>query len=145
MMRRQTPALKVAGRSLALVAAAIGLSGAVWTQPQTVVGPCTMKSFFIVSFGTSNTQMTVDRGAKACEFTLIYSPFNRFQTAALITSLPRHGQARAALIEGGTSAAVSYTPAPGYVGPDTFTATLQPGDKAVIVSVTVKPPGAQAG
>ena len=142
-MNRRLSAVVINGRNLLLVGAAVCLGGAVWTQPQTVIGPCKVKSFFIVAGGTSDTKMTVTGSGKPCAFTLIYSAFNRFQTAALITNLPAHGRAEAYLIEGGTSALVSYTPAPGYSGPDKFTATIEPGNKAVIVTVAVRAPGAK--
>lgn len=129
-------------RRLALPALAVLLAAAGPTQPQTVTGPCHVKDFFIVSFGTSNTEMTIVSGPQACQFTLFNPALDRFQTAALITNLPSHGHAEAGLILGGVSAAVSYTPEPGYVGTDRFTATIEPSDKAVIVHVTVgQPPG----
>ena len=125
---------------VALLAAAAGLAGFGPTQPQTLTGPCHVKSFFIVALGTSNTTMTVDSGAQACRFTLINPAQQLFQTAASITEPPHHGQAAAGLLEGGRTAEVSYTPAPGYAGPDRFTATIQPNDKAVIVKVIVRRP-----
>ncbi len=138
---RRFSQFKATGRCLLLLAAAAGLAAAGPTQPQTVTGPCHVKDFFIVSFGTSNTDMTVDGNGQACEFTLFNPALDRFQNAALITERPAHGHAEAGLILGGTSAAVSYTPEPGYVGPDKFTATIEPSDKAVIVTVVVRGPG----
>ena len=120
----------------AIVTAAIGLGGAGPTQPQTVSGPCRVKEFFIVGFGTSNTDMDVT-GPQACTFTVINPDLQVFQTGALITTPPSHGQASAGLVNGGTSAAISYTPAPGFAGVDKFTATIEPSDKAVIVTVRV--------
>ena len=38
-------------------------------------------------------------------------------------------------------AVASYTPQPGYAGPDHFTVTLEPHDRAVSVDVTVQPGG----
>ena len=140
-MRQLGPKFVTAVRSLILACLGLGLVAAGPTQPQTVTGPCHVKDFFIVSFGTSNTDMTVDGGPQACQFTLFNPALDRFQTAALITTLPSHGHAEAGLILGGTSAAVSYTPEPGYTGADTFTATIEPSDKAVIVHVTVAKPG----
>ncbi len=130
--------LSAAGRLGLLAVAVLGLAAFSPTQPQGVVGPCQVKSFFIVDFGTSNTTMTVD-GAQACEFTLLNPDLQLFQSAAWITTPPQHGQAQAALIEGGRSAAVTYTPAAGYSGSDRFTATIEPNDKAVVVTVAVRP------
>ena len=86
-----------------------------------------MKDFFIVALGTSNTDMTVT-GAGACVFTLINPDLQRFQTAAYVTTVPQHGTATAQLVDGGRMASVSYTPAPGYHGPDRFTATIEPNE-----------------
>lgn len=128
--------------ALALVALTLPLTAnaAGPTEPQTTEGPCQVKQFFIVSFGTSNTDMTITAGAQPCTFTVINPDLQVFQTAALVTAPPAHGHAEAGLVNGGTSAAIRYTPAPGYTGPDTFTATIEPSDKAVIVSVTVGAP-----
>ena len=128
-------------RPMLLAGLAIGLAAFGPTQPQTVTGPCRVKSFFIVALGTSNTRMTVDSAAQACQFTLFNPDLQLFQTAALITEPPRHGQASAALVDGGRMAAISYTPQPGYAGPDRFTATIEPNNKAVIVAVTVRRAG----
>jgi hypothetical protein len=136
-MKRSFTRLIAAGRLGLLAGAGLGLAAFSPTQPQSVVGPCQVKSFFIVALGTSNTTMTVE-GPQACQFTLLNPDLQLFQSAAWITTPPKHGQAQATLIEGGRSAAVTYTPAPGYTGPDRFTATIEPNDKAVIVTVAVR-------
>ena len=124
-------------RGALVVGMGLGVAGAGPLQPQGVTGPCHVKEFFVVNFGTSNTDMTVD-GAGACEFTLFNPDNNVFQSAALITSAPAHGVAEAGLISSGRMAAIRYTPQPGFAGTDKFTATIEPSDKAVIVSVTVR-------
>ena len=121
-----------------ILVAALLLGAAGPLQPQQVTGACHVKEFFVVSFGTSNTEMTV-AGPQACQFTLFDPNNNVFQSAALITSAPEHGQAQAVLTSGGRMAAITYTPQPGYSGPDKFTATIEPSDKAVIVTVAVRP------
>ena len=82
--------------------------------------------------------MTVTNDGPACTFTLINPDLQIFNTAALITSQSSHGQADTGLVAGGTQAVVSYTPQPGYAGPDRFTVTLEPADRAVRVNVTVQ-------
>ena len=119
-----------------LAAASIAVGGAGPTQPQSVTGPCRVKEFFIVGFGTSNTDMDVN-GPQSCTFTVINPDLQVFQSAALITTPPTHGQASAGLVNGGTSAAISYIPAPNFTGTDRFTATIEPSDKAVVVTVRV--------
>lgn len=123
-------------RLLLLGASVLGLAGFGPTQPQSVTGPCHVRQFFIVALGTSNTTMrtTADQ---ACAFTLFNPDLQQFQTAALVTRPPLHGQARAGLLQGGRMAEVSYRPAPGFVGRDRFTATIEPADKVVIVTVSV--------
>jgi hypothetical protein len=107
-------------------------------QPQTVQGPCQIKPFFLVGFSASPVQMTIDASGQACTFTMINPNLQAIQSDTLITRLPSHGQARAGLTNGSTSAIVSYTPAPGYTGPDAFTATIEPGDRAVAVTVDIR-------
>ncbi len=114
-------------------------------QPQSVAGPCQMKKFFLTGFSATNTSMTVSGGGSACTFTLINPDLQIFNTAALVTSQSSHGHADAGLITGGTQATVSYTPQSGYAGPDRFTVTLEPADRAIIVNVTVQPRVAQGG
>ncbi len=122
--------------SLLAGAASLGLMALGPTQPQSVEGPCQVTQFFIVSLGTSHTTMTTTAG-QACSFTLFNPDLQVFQTAALVTVPPQHGQADASLLQGGRMAAVSYRAAPGFVGEDRFTATIEPRDKVVIVRVQV--------
>jgi hypothetical protein len=124
-------------RTTAILATAMLLGAAGPLQPQTVEGPCQVKPFFIVGFGTSNTDMAISAPGQACTFTVINPDLQAVQSGALVTTQPTHGRAEAGLILGGTSAAIRYTPAAGYIGTDRFTATIEPNDKAVIVSVTV--------
>ncbi len=57
--------------------------------------------------------------------------------AALLTGPAQHGRAEAQVINGARQVAVSYTPAPGYAGPDEFSVTLEPGATGITVAVTV--------
>lgn len=110
-------------------------------QPQTVSGPCQVKKFFLVSLTAVPTDMTVTGGGQACSLTLINPNLQIFNTAALVTSPASHGRAESGLLAGGTQAGVSYAPQPGYTGPDSFTITLEPQDRAVRFAVTVQPAG----
>ena len=104
-------------------------------QPQTVSGPCQVKKFFLVNFTAVPTDLTATAGGPACSFTLINPDLQIFNTAALVTEQPSHGQATAGLLRGGVQAGVSYTPAPGYTGKDSFTVTLEPSDRAIRLTV----------
>ena len=108
-------------------------------QPQTVDGPCTVKKFFLVRETAMHTNLSVGNSRDACQFSLINPDLQVFLTAALVTDQPLHGTATAGLLRSGTQATVSYVPQPGYTGPDHFTFTLEPGDAAVSVAVTVTP------
>jgi hypothetical protein len=107
-------------------------------QPQSISGPCTVERFFIEPYSTSNTHMVVNGTAQTCRFTLFNPDLQLVQNAALLTENPTHGRAEVAVANGDRSVAISYTPAPGYIGPDRFTATIEPGDKTVRVSVTAR-------
>ncbi len=133
-MRRA--ALRLLGRLVVLAPAALLLPAYTPTQPQEVFGPCSVRSFFIVSLGTSHARMRVRAGG-SCRFTLFNPDLQVFQTAALVTTPPRHGTATAGLLQGGLMAEVGYQPAPGFRGTDHLTATIEPRDKVVIVDVTV--------
>ncbi len=108
-------------------------------QPQTVSGPCQVKKFFLVNLTAVPTDLTVTANGQACSFTLINPDLQIFNTAALVTERPSHGQATSGLLRGGVQAGVSYTPEPGYTGKDTFTVTLEPADRAIRLNVTVQP------
>ena len=110
-------------------------------QPQTVSGPCQVKKFFIMNYTAAQTDMTVTSGGQACSLTLIDPNLQIFNTAALVTTPAAHGRAESGLLAGGTQAGVSYSPQPGYTGPDSFTLTLEPRDRAVRFAVTVRPAG----
>lgn len=107
------------------------------TQPQSIAGPCTVKRFFLLGFRSVPTEMTVAGTGQACTFTLINPALNQVVDAALLTGVPRHGVATAELIGGARQVAVSYTPQPGYAGPDRFDVTLEPGAVGITVHVTV--------
>ena len=53
----------------------------------------------------------------------------------LLTARPTHGQVYIHSV--GDNTRIDYTPDPRYVGPDSFTARLVPGDAVLRVSVTV--------
>ncbi len=110
-------------------------------QPQTVTGPCQVQKFYLVNFRATPTEMTVANTGQACSITLINPILQVFTTAALITEQPSHGQATSAVLAGGFQGGATYTPQPGYVGPDRFTLTMEPNDRAIAVHVQVQPPG----
>ena len=109
-------------------------------QPQTVSGPCDVKKFFILNLTAVKTTMSVAGTGQACTFTIFNPDLQIVTTAALVTTPPLHGHAEAGLPLAGRQASVSYTPQPGYAGPDRFTLTLEPHDRAVAVDVAVQPP-----
>ena len=110
-------------------------------QPQTVSGPCDVKKFFLVALTTIHTEMEVAPDAGACMMTLINPNLQIFNTAALVTSPPSHGQATAGLLRSGTQVAVSYTPQPGFTGTDSFAITIESADRGVTFAVRVAPRG----
>jgi len=109
-------------------------------QPQATSGPCQVDRFFLLGLRSVPTTMTVANTGAACRFTLINPALNAVVDAALLTGLPRHGEAHADLISGNRQAEIIYTPVPGYTGPDTFSVTLEPGAVGVTVKVVVQPP-----
>lgn len=134
-------ALRRAAIAVPLICAACTNPGAATqgtAQPQSISGPCTVGRFFIEPYSTSNTDMVVNGVAQTCRFTLFNPDLQLVQNAALLTENPTHGRAQVDLINGDRMVAISYAPAPGYVGPDRFTATIEPGDKTVRVSVTAR-------
>lgn len=106
-------------------------------QPQTVSGACQVKSFFLVALSATPVSMTMNGAGQDCSFTVINPDLQAIQSAALVTTPAAHGRADARLISGGASAEVRYRPAPGYVGPDRFSVAIEPGDKALTVSVNI--------
>ena len=110
-------------------------------QPQSVTGPCEVRKFFIMNFTSARTELTVAANGQACTFTIFNPALQLITTAALITAPPSHGHAEAGLVLAGRSAAVSYTPQPGYTGPDSFSVTLEPNARGAIFGVTVRPAG----
>lgn len=108
-------------------------------QPQTVRGPCQVKKFFILGLTSVHTDMTVGNTGQACSFTIFNPDLQIVLTAALVTTPPLHGQATAEVTNGRRQATVSYTPQPGYTGPDHFSITLEPHDLGVTLAVTVQP------
>lgn len=107
-------------------------------QPQTVRGPCNVKKFYLLGFRAVPTEMSVEPGG-TCIFTVLDPNLQAFPTAVLITSPASHGRAEAGLTNGGRSPLVSYTPQPGYAGPDRFTVTIEPNNHAIAVGVVVQP------
>ena len=110
-------------------------------QPQTVAGPCDVKKFFILNLTAVHTDMTVRNTGEACAMTIFNPDLQLVTTAALVTAPPAHGTARADRLLNGYQAGAAYTPQPGYAGPDRFTITLEPQDRAIDVRVTVVPAG----
>ena len=108
-------------------------------QPQGVTGPCAVKNFFILSFTAVHAEMTVGNTGQGCTFAVFNPAQQVFVSAALITEGPAHGIAQAGVAAGGLQGAATYTPQPGYAGPDHFTVTFEPQDRAVRVAVTVQP------
>ncbi len=108
-------------------------------QPQTVSGPCQVSKFFLERYISNSSTMTVANTGAACSFTLLNPAAQIILNAALVTTQPQHGQATAAVISGRVQAGVSYTPQPGYAGPDAFAVTLEPNDAVVTVHVVVGP------
>jgi hypothetical protein len=106
-------------------------------QPQAVNGTCQVKPFFLVGLSATPVTMTVDGNGQGCSFSVINPDLQAIQSAALITVPAGHGRAEAGLAYGGATAVIRYQPAPGYAGADRFTATIEPGDKALSVGVTI--------
>ena len=140
-----TPRISTAWLALLLplaTASCAGLerSGQGAVPPQPGNGECQVKKFFVVNFTAVPTDMTVSSAGQGCTFTVFNPDLQLVTTAALVTSPPAHGQAAAGLVLAGRQAAVSYRPQPGYTGPDHFTVTLEPVDRAIAVNVMVQPP-----
>lgn len=108
-------------------------------QPQTVRGPCDVKKFFLLSLRSVPTTLTIANTGEACRFTLLDANLQIALTAALVTGPAAHGRATADLITAGRQAEISYTPQPGYTGPDEFSITLEPRAVGITVAVTVRP------
>ena len=108
-------------------------------QPQTVAGPCQVKKFYILSVTAVHTAMTVGNTGQGCRFTIFNPDQQVVLTAALVTEPALHGRATAGLVTLGRQGEVSYTPQPGYVGPDQFTVTFEPHALSIAVAVTVQP------
>ena len=106
-------------------------------QPQAVSGPCDVKKFFFLGLRAVPVEMTVANTGQACTFVLINPALNAVVNAALLTVPAQHGQAQSGVTSGARQAVVSYVPAPGYVGHDTFTVTLEPNAVGMTVGVTV--------
>lgn len=108
-------------------------------QPQAVSGPCEVKKFFFLSLRSVPTDMTIRNTGEACRFVLVNYATQSIVNAALITGNAAHGRATAERISGNFQAAVTYTPQPGYAGPDQFSVTLEPNAVGITVNVTVVP------
>lgn len=108
-------------------------------QPQTVRGPCDVKKFFLLELRSVPTTLTIANTGQACSFTILDANLQIVLTAALVTGPAAHGRATADLITAGRQAEISYTPQPGYTGPDQFSITLEPRALGITVAVTVQP------
>ncbi len=109
-------------------------------QPQSVSGPCQVKPFFLLAYTAEPTQLTIRATGQTCTLTLINPDLQVFPSASIVSQFPQHGTAATGLANGGRSPVISYTPQPGYTGPDRFTVTIEPNDHAVALAVTVTPP-----
>ena len=110
-------------------------------QPQTVRGPCQAKKFFLLGFISVNASLSVEDAGQACTLTIFNPDLQATLNAALVTTPPTHGHATAELITLGRQAAISYTPQPGYTGPDSFSVTIEPNAIGITFAVTVAPSG----
>ena len=108
-------------------------------QPQTVDGSCQVKKFYLLPLTAVHTDMAVGSTGQACRLTILNADLQIVLTAALVTTQPAHGRATASLITLGRQAEITYTPQPGYTGPDQFSVTLEPKDLAIAVAVSVGP------
>ncbi len=99
-------------------------------QPQTVSGPCDVKKFFLLNLTAVHTTMSVAGTGQACTITIINPDLQVVHHGRAGHDTPRCMARRTAgLLAGGAQASVSYTPQPGYAGPDRFTLTLEPHDR----------------
>lgn len=133
--------------ALLIPGACTGLDGdspGLFLQPQTVEGPCRVERFFLLRLRSVPATMVVENTGEPCVFTLLNLNLQAVLTAALVTGQPAYGRAEVARIVANRRAAVAYTPAPGYAGPDQFSITLQPRATGVTVNVTVVPPSGSA-
>ncbi len=109
-------------------------------QPQAIQGSCTVKKFYLLNLTAVHTDMAVRNDGLPCSFTILNPNLQIVTTAALVTEPAAHGQAGASTGGYGVRQALaSYTPQRGYAGPDHFTVTLEPNDRAISVAVTVQP------
>jgi hypothetical protein len=83
--------------------------------------------------------MTVGNAAEACTITIFNPDLQIVINAATIAPQPAHGRASTSLIMLGRQVEVSYTPQPGYHGPDGFGLTMEPNALTVTFFVTVQP------
>jgi hypothetical protein len=114
-----------------------------YVQPQTVTGPCTVKSFFIVPLRATPTEMKVENTGEPCVVSMFNPDLGAVQDAAFVTSRPTHGQV-VTQVQGGDrgSVIVVYKPAQGYSGPDSFLVTFEPEARDVLFNVMIAPPAA---
>jgi hypothetical protein len=107
-------------------------------QPQQITGPCGVIKFIITPQSSTGTGMLVGNLGAPCGFTIFNPALNLTLNAAYVTGQPAHGTASTELANGRRQVAVSYLPAPGYIGHDAFSITIEPDDYAVRVNVTVQ-------
>jgi len=122
--------------------AGFGMGPNPYVQPQSVEGPCHVKTFFVVALSTSPAEMTVDNSGQACVITMFNPDLQVVQDGAVITERAAHGRVWTGLFGGDRVAKVVYMPLPGYSGPDRFNITFEPAARDVTFNVTVRPPGA---
>ncbi len=138
MARRSTLAASLAA-TLPLLASCAAIENNTQgpLQPQSVSGPCRVKPFFLLGLRSVPAEMTIANTGQACTLVLINPALNVVVNAALVTGAAHHGQAQAGVTPGARQAIVSYTPAPGYAGPDTFSITLEPDAVGITMNVMV--------
>ena len=108
-------------------------------QPQAVSGPCQVERFLLLDQRSVPAKMSVANTGQACSFLIFNPALNLTLTGAVVNGAASHGRAEAAVINTGRQVGISYTPAPGYAGPDRFAVTWFPFGSGVTVDVAVTP------
>jgi hypothetical protein len=141
-------------RVAAVLAASLGLLQACSEAPKPVAGPrlpvyaadlsgaakqCEAGKPALSAKQTADTAMKLSNDGGWCGVSA--SDGGKPFAAGLLTARPAHG--KVLIHQVGDNTRVDYVPDLGYIGPDTFTVTLLPGEPALRVAVTVT--GAPAG
>ena len=114
-----------------------------YVQPQAVTGPCSVKSFFLVSFRETPTNMTVENTGQVCAISMFNADLGAVQDAAFLSLQPKHGQAWTKIFGGDRgTVVVFYQPTKSYVGLDSFDITFEPEARDVLFHVVVSSPTA---